>query len=44
MIDLSDGIATDAVRLARASGTGAVIELERCRGRRGHGRAGCDGR
>ena len=29
MIDLSDGIATDAVRLARASGTGAVIELER---------------
>ncbi len=29
MIDLSDGIATDAPRLARASGTGAVIELER---------------
>ena len=29
MIDLSDGIATDAARLARASGTGAVIELER---------------
>jgi thiamine-monophosphate kinase len=29
MIDLSDGIATDAVRLARASGMGAVIELER---------------
>jgi thiamine-monophosphate kinase len=29
MIDLSDGIATDAARLARASGTGAIIELER---------------
>ena len=29
MIDLSDGIATDAERLARASGTGAVVELER---------------
>jgi thiamine-monophosphate kinase len=29
MIDLSDGIAADVVRLARASGTGAVIELER---------------
>jgi thiamine-monophosphate kinase len=29
MIDLSDGIATDAVRLARASGAGAVVELER---------------
>jgi thiamine-monophosphate kinase len=29
MIDLSDGIATDAARLARASGTGAVVELER---------------
>jgi thiamine-monophosphate kinase len=29
MIDLSDGIATDAARLARASGTGAVIELDR---------------
>src|SRR5690242_4839630 len=28
MIDLSDGIATDAERLARASGTGAVVELE----------------
>jgi thiamine-monophosphate kinase len=29
MIDLSDGIATDARRLASASGTGAVVELER---------------
>jgi len=29
MIDLSDGIATDAVRLARASGTGAIVELDR---------------
>jgi thiamine-monophosphate kinase len=29
MIDLSDGIATDVARLARASGTGAVVELER---------------
>ena len=29
MIDLSDGVATDAVRLARASGTGAVVELDR---------------
>ena len=29
MIDVSDGIAADAARLARASGTGAVIELER---------------
>ncbi len=29
MLDLSDGIATDAGRLAAASGTGAVIELER---------------
>jgi thiamine-monophosphate kinase len=29
MIDVSDGIATDAARLAQASGTGAVVELER---------------
>ena len=29
MMDVSDGIATDAARLARASGTGAVVELER---------------
>ncbi|MGZ4430610.1 MAG: thiamine-phosphate kinase [Gaiellales bacterium] len=29
MIDLSDGIATDARRLAEASGTGAVVELTR---------------
>jgi thiamine-monophosphate kinase len=29
MLDLSDGIATDVGRLAAASGTGAVIELER---------------
>ena len=29
MLDLSDGIATDAGRLATASGTGAVVELER---------------
>jgi thiamine-monophosphate kinase len=29
MIDLSDGIATDVRRLARASGTGAVVELWR---------------
>ncbi len=29
MLDLSDGIATDAGRLAAASGTGAVIELDR---------------
>jgi thiamine-monophosphate kinase len=29
MLDLSDGIATDARRLAAASGTGAVVELER---------------
>jgi len=29
MIDLSDGIATDAGRLAAASGTGAVVELDR---------------
>jgi thiamine-monophosphate kinase len=29
MIDISDGIATDVGRLARASGTGAVVELER---------------
>ncbi len=29
MIDLSDRLATDVARLARASGTGAVVELER---------------
>ena len=29
MMDVSDGIATDVARLARASGTGAVVELER---------------
>jgi thiamine-monophosphate kinase len=29
MLDLSDGIATDACRLAAASGTGAVVELRR---------------
>ncbi|HEY2790199.1 MAG TPA: AIR synthase related protein [Gaiellales bacterium] len=29
MLDLSDGIATDVRRLAAASGTGAVVELER---------------
>ena len=29
MIDISDGIATDVRRLARACGTGALIELER---------------
>ncbi len=29
MLDLSDGIATDAARLAAASRTGAVVELER---------------
>lgn len=29
MIDVSDGIATDARRLAEASGTGALVELER---------------
>jgi thiamine-monophosphate kinase len=29
MMDLSDGIAADVPRLARASGTGAVVELER---------------
>jgi thiamine-monophosphate kinase len=29
MIDISDGVATDARRLAAASGTGAVVELER---------------
>jgi len=29
MLDLSDGIATDAGRLAAASGTGAVVELDR---------------
>jgi thiamine-monophosphate kinase len=29
MLDLSDGIATDAGRLAAASGTGAVVELEK---------------
>jgi thiamine-monophosphate kinase len=29
MLDLSDGIATDVGRLAAASGTGAVVELER---------------
>jgi thiamine-monophosphate kinase len=29
MIDLSDGVATDVERLARASETGAVVELER---------------
>jgi thiamine-monophosphate kinase len=29
MLDLSDGIATDVARMAAASGTGAVVELER---------------
>lgn len=29
MIDVSDGVATDVRRLAAASGTGAVVELER---------------
>jgi thiamine-monophosphate kinase len=29
MIDISDGIATDVRRLARACGTGALVELER---------------
>jgi thiamine-monophosphate kinase len=29
MLDISDGIATDVGRLAAASGTGAVVELER---------------
>jgi thiamine-monophosphate kinase len=29
MLDLSDGIATDVRRLAAASGTGAIIELDR---------------
>jgi thiamine-monophosphate kinase len=29
MIDVSDGVATDVRRLAQASGTGAVVELER---------------
>ena len=29
MIDLSDGIASDAARLAEASGCAAVVELER---------------
>jgi thiamine-monophosphate kinase len=29
MLDISDGIATDVRRLAAASGTGAVVELER---------------
>jgi thiamine-monophosphate kinase len=29
LLNLSDGIATDVGRLATASGTGAVIELER---------------
>ena len=29
MLDISDGIATDVRRLASASGTGAVVELER---------------
>jgi len=29
MLDLSDGIATDVRRLAAASGTGAIVELDR---------------